>query len=77
MGVCGIICKAIMGPILIYCLIMSHVVYQVVLEKPEALEVEDFGKQVTAQQRDAIIAARKPLIKAMMQVRTRSLLSIS
>ena len=67
MGVCGAICNFILGPLLIYFILMGHVAYQT-FKSPSELDVPAWPSQATAQEKNAIIASRKPIIKDLMDV---------
>ena len=62
MGVCRAVFNAIFWPLVIYFALMGHVLYSIVLQEPEALKVQDFPQGA---QKDAVINARKPIIKAL------------
>ena len=66
MGVAKFICQALLGPILIYMILMSHVVYQVGFKEPNHISVPSWPAGTDAKDKEAIIAARKPIIREFM-----------
>ena len=59
----GLLKNAILGPIIIYWLLMGHVIYNTFLRTPGAVSVQEWPKDTKPEARDAIIASRKPIIK--------------
>ena len=62
----GLVKNAILGPLIIYALLNGYVVYNTLKKPKEGVQVQDFPKETTAEARDAIIAARKPLIDDLL-----------
>lgn len=66
MGVLRSIFRAFLGPILIYFVLLAHVVYQVGLKEAEPLDVHKWPANTKAEDKAAIIAARKPILREFM-----------
>ena len=66
MGLCRSVFNALLGPFLIYLVLMGHVGYRMFVEEPEPLSVQDFPKGTAKEARDAVVSGRKALIKDFM-----------
>ena len=66
MGVLRNIFRAFLGPLLIYFIILAHVVYQVGFKEPEPLKVPQWPSTTKSEDKLAIIAARKPILREFM-----------
>lgn len=66
MGVAGFICRAILGPILVYLILWIHMVYHIGFKEPNPLSVPSWPAAANAKDKEAIIAARKPVIREFM-----------
>ena len=66
MGVLRTIFRAFLGPALVYFILMAHVVYQVAFKEAEPLEVPQWPANTKPEDREAIISARKPILREYM-----------
>ena len=69
MGLLGLlrnIFRALLGPLLIYFIIASHVAYQIGFKEPEPLSITQWPATTKAEDKQAIIDARKPIIREFM-----------
>ena len=66
MGVLRTIFRACLGPVLVYFILMAHVVYQVAFKEAEPLEVPQWPANTKPEDREAIISARKPILREYM-----------
>lgn len=66
MGVLGSIFKAILGPVLIYFILIAHVVFQVGFKENEPLQAPEWPAGTNKADKDAVIAARKPILHDFM-----------
>jgi len=66
MGVLRSIFTAFLGPLVIYFLILGHVVYHVGFKEPEPLKVPQWPSSTKVEDKQAIIAARKPILREFM-----------
>ena len=66
MGVVRSIFSALFGPLAIYLLMLGHVVYQVGFKEPEPLKVPQWPASTKPEDKQAIIAARKPILREFM-----------
>ena len=67
MGVTMLICQALAGPVLLYLILLAHVVYQIFLKQPKTVNVPSWPVAVKTKEKDAIIAARKPILREFME----------
>ncbi len=66
MGLLRTVLSALLGPVLIYFLLMGHTFHRMLLQEPEPLTVQDFPKGTTQAARDAVVAGRKELLADAM-----------
>ena len=66
MGLLKTIGLAILGPLLIYAVLIGHIVCRVFLQTPDAIQVQEWDKSMPKEVKDAVISTRKPLIKDFM-----------
>lgn len=62
----GVLRTAILGPFYLWCLLISHVIYNTYICTPsDPVTVEEFAKDVTKAQKDALIASRKDFVEEL------------
>jgi len=66
MGVLRSIFRAFLGPLFIYLIILAHTVYQVGFREPEPLNVPQWPSGTKAEDKQAIIEGRKPILREFM-----------
>ena len=66
MGVGRIIFNAILGPLMIWGILLGITVGWHFLQDPPALSIQDFPAETPKEVKDAVIKNRKPLIKDVM-----------
>ena len=66
MGVVRSIFRAFLGPVFIYMMILMHGVYHVGFKDPGPLNVPQWPSTTKAEDKQAIITARKPILSGFM-----------
>jgi len=66
MGVVRSIFRAFLGPVFLYLIVLGHIVYQVGFREPEPLNVPQWPSATKAEDKKAIIDARKVIIREFM-----------
>jgi hypothetical protein len=66
MGVVRTILMAVLGPAIIYAVLMGHVICRHFVQAAEPLDFQDFPQSTSKDARDSLVASRKPLIKDFM-----------
>lgn len=66
MGLKGLIYWAIVGPLLLSLLLLSHTGYRVYVQKPGPITITDFPREIAKADKESIIKSRKGLLEDVM-----------